>query len=259
MTGDIISKATRKEFREVLVGNTLREIGDIFDIADLKPNLLHDSGMSGQRRTLVEQYYSALNFKSPADMRRLARAYEEVIEQLERAKKTSQDPSQYLQPTIDALLSRMARDGFNFQGARFVSDKLRGGAVSSARLLSLSQESLDEQITKVDEKIDDGDFAGAITNAYSLLETFLKLLLRRLKIAFNENEGDVRKLYSVLATPLKLSPGGENVETVFKPILQGFQSQVGGLYEVANKLSDRHARKYNPAKPYRWAERSAVC
>lgn len=31
-------------------------------------------------------------------------------------------------------------------------------------------------------------------------------------------------------------------------ILQGLKSQVSGLYELANKASDRHARRYNPAR-----------
>ena len=32
-----------------------------------------------------------------------------------------------------------------------------------------------------------------------------------------------------------------------KPILDGFHKLVSGLYEISNKASDRHARRYNPA------------
>jgi hypothetical protein len=46
---------------------------------------------------------------------------------------------------------------------------------------------------------------------------------------------------------LNLDPGGESLESYLKAILGGLQSQVGGLYELANKTSDRHARRYNPA------------
>jgi len=38
------------------------------------------------------------------------------------------------------------------------------------------------------------------------------------------------------------------LESYLKAILQGSVSQIGGLFELANKASDRHARKYNPAR-----------
>ena len=50
-----------------------------------------------------------------------------------------------------------------------------------------------------------------------------------------------------MAGPLKLDPGGESLESYLRAILGGLQSQVAGLYELANTTSDRHARRYNPA------------
>jgi Abortive infection C-terminus len=38
------------------------------------------------------------------------------------------------------------------------------------------------------------------------------------------------------------------LENYLKAILDGLQKQVGGLFQLANKASDRHARCYNPAK-----------
>ena len=38
------------------------------------------------------------------------------------------------------------------------------------------------------------------------------------------------------------------MENYLKAILDGLQKQVGGLFQLANKASDRHARRYNPAK-----------
>ena len=46
---------------------------------------------------------------------------------------------------------------------------------------------------------------------------------------------------------LNLEPKGDHLENHVKAILEGLQRQISGLFEVANKASDRHARRYNPA------------
>lgn len=44
-----------------------------------------------------------------------------------------------------------------------------------------------------------------------------------------------------------IAPKNDTLESYLKAILEGLQRQIGGLFELANKASDRHARKYNPA------------
>ena len=75
----------------------------------------------------------------------------------------------------------------------------------------------------------------------------MKLILREAGVAFNENEGDIRALYRLVREPLRLDPAGDDIAAPFKPILDGLQKLVSGLFEVSNKASDRHARRYNPA------------
>ena len=59
---DIISKKTRLEFREYFVGTTLREISQEFDAADVPLDSEYMPPESGQRRSLIEQYYHAVDF-----------------------------------------------------------------------------------------------------------------------------------------------------------------------------------------------------
>ncbi|MGV2067028.1 abortive infection family protein [Agrobacterium sp. 22-226-1] len=129
----------------------------------------------------------------------------------------------------------------------FVVRSLRSAIVASPSLIKLSEESITEHIAKARQKIEAGDHAGAIASAYTLVEEFLKQLLRKTGTAFNENEGDIRALYKLLAEPLHLVPKNDSLESYLKAILEGLQRQIGGLFELANKASDRHARKYNPA------------
>ena len=114
-------------------------------------------------------------------------------------------------------------------------------------LAAISHDAVNEQVSKANRRIATGDFAGAIASSYTLTEHLLKLILREADINFSENEGDIRALYRLVREPLNLNPGGEDIAAHLKPILDGFQKLVSGIYELSNKASDRHARRYNPA------------
>jgi hypothetical protein len=243
MTKEPISKATRTEFRELLMGLVLRDIDTIFEAGGFSPKLDFAPNVSGQRRSLVEQYYANIDFRSPDAVRGLLITYAEAIDRYKRAHKTAMSADE-IADRIDPSLRRMARDGFSYENGNFRS---QGPGVLTSRLSDISAVLISEQIDKARAKVDAGDSAGAITNAYTLVEGLLKEILRRHAVPFNDKEGDIRALYQLAADPLNLNPKGENLESYLKTILQGLKSQVAGLYELANKASDRHARRYHPA------------
>jgi Abortive infection C-terminus len=245
MSRELISKTTRNEFRELLTGYTLREIEMAFDAGNLAPRAGYQPTVAGQRRGLVEAYYADIDFSSVADVKKLLAVYEEVIENLKQA--TERQPENNHSATINSLLRRMERDGFRYEFGRFTSDVLKVSVVHAPSLVQLTEASIQEQVEKAHYKIANGDAAGAIANAYTLVEEFLKQLLRKTGTAFNESEGDIRALYKAATGPLHLDPKGESLENYLKTILEGIQRQLSGLFEVANKASDRHARRYNPA------------
>ena len=245
MSRELVSKATRNEFREILTGFVLREIDMIFEAAGLEPLAGFEPQVNGQRRGLVEAYYANIDFSSHTDVRKVLAAYEELIEQLTQIQDRVMNP-EAVEATIRALLHRIERDGFRFENGRFVSDALNLAIVHAPSLIKLTEASITEHIEKARHKIETGDNAGAITSAYTLVESFLKELLRRTATPFNENEGDIRALYKIATAPLNLEPKGDHLESYLKAILEGLQRQIGGLFEVANKAGDRHARRYNP-------------
>lgn len=245
MRREFISRATRNEFREVLVGFTLREIDMFFEAGGLSPKANYEPAVGGARRSSVETYYANIDFSSVANIRKLLTAYEEIIEALQRAQDA--EPNDRLRATVNNLLRRMECDSFRYQNGHFVSDLLDAAIVHTPTLVQLTEESIHEHVEKARHKISNGDAAGAIGNAYTLVEEFLKQLLRKTGTAFNESEGDIRALYRLLAEPLNLAPKNESLESYLKTILEGIQRQIAGLFEVANKASDRHARRYNPA------------
>lgn len=129
---------------------------------------------------------------------------------------------------------------------RFEVRPLGNNVIAPTSLVAISHEAITEQVRKANQKIEVGDYSGAITNAYTLVEHLLKLLLTETATNFKETEGDIRSLYKSLQPSLNLDPA--KLEEPLKPIVGGLQSMIGGLYEMANKGSDRHARKFNPAR-----------
>jgi hypothetical protein len=245
MSRELISKATRNDFREVLVGFTLHEIDMVFESGGITPRSDYSPQISGARRCLVEKYYVNINFSDPVDVRKVARAFGELMLQL-KSRSPWSDGGNYLE-TINRLTSRMEQDGFRFEKGKFLADAKRLSPLETPALIALTEESIAEHLEKAKAKIETGDLAGAITNAYTLVEEFLKEILRQTGTTFNQNEGDIKVLYNLAAIPLNLNPKGENLEGHLRTILQGLKSLIAGLYEVANKASDRHARKYKLA------------
>jgi hypothetical protein len=66
---EFISPLLRNDFREFCVSNfVLRQIGDVFSMAGIKHGSLpRDRIISGQRRTLVEEYYASVNWHNQSD------------------------------------------------------------------------------------------------------------------------------------------------------------------------------------------------
>jgi hypothetical protein len=80
---ELLSPLLRNDFREFCVTYfVLRQIHDIFDMAGLKPGKLSSNQViSGQRRTLVEEYYAAINWNSEQDTNKFLKVLEYAFAQ----------------------------------------------------------------------------------------------------------------------------------------------------------------------------------
>lgn len=216
-----------------------------FEVANLEPDFTHVSRVDGQRRSLIEQYYKNIDFSSPEEAKKLIVAYEYVIDFLVRHQANVVNPEEF-QETIDELISCMASDGCEFKNGKFFLAASMKSAVLSSSMLKLEEASVNEHIKKANQKIEQGDYAGAITNCYTLVECMLKKLLQEMGVDFKQHEGDIRELYKLLSPSMNLNPHGENVESYLKQILGGLKSLISGLFSLSNKGSDRHHRKFTP-------------
>lgn len=135
MNRDLISKRTRNEFREFLVGWTLREIETEFDSADMACDKSHAPEVSGQRRSLVEQYYNALDFTKPDDVRRLLTAYASILEKAESTFPTAVGGEEVCR-SITRLKAQLSKDGFAFRDGKITA------AAAGARVVFESRQSV---------------------------------------------------------------------------------------------------------------------
>ena len=91
------------------------------------------------------------------------------------------------------------------------------------------------------------DPEGAITVARTLLETVCKHILEAAEEEYDD-DADLPKLYGQAAKKLNLSPS-QHSEQVFKQILGGCHTVVGGLGAMRNRHSDAHGKNRSGTKP----------
>jgi len=177
---ELISGKTRTEFREFLVGWTLRQIESEFSAAGLEPDRSYDPQLGGQRRELVEQYYHRLDFTDAGDIEKVLQVYEAILIDSEGqiANPRPQGPDAViLKQEYDKLLAWLRRDGYEF-----VDGRLRpkcGDAVLrhlSAATKHIDAEYLAVQIGRLAEAVE-GDPDLAIGQAKELVETCCKTIL----------------------------------------------------------------------------------
>lgn len=120
--------------------------------------------------------------------------------------------------------------------------------ITTSNIAKLSDDYIKAKLQKAERRILEKDYSGAITISASLTESILKLLLDEMDVAYKPDLGDIRKLYDLVKTPLGLNPSGESIDSALKPIMDGFQKLIAGLYNISNKAGDRHRAKYSPAK-----------
>lgn len=174
----------------------------------------------------------------------------------------------------EALNPRLWMDGFNgnvedaaeklnellqYDGYEIIKDgsfykvrELSGSIVEVEKAFDesseLSELLIEEQIRKCREKIELGDYSGAITNARSLIEAVCVKIESEFDSEPKENDGDLNKLFNRVKKLLNLDPSRKDISDSLKQVLSGLSSIVSGLASMRNKMSDAHAGNYKPSR-----------
>lgn len=112
----------------------------------------------------------------------------------------------------------------------------------------LSEILIEEQIQKCREKVEVGDYSGAITNARSLVEAVCVKIEADLDPNALGNDGDLVKLFNRVRKLLNLDPSRQDISESLKQVLSGLSNIINGLAAMRNKMSDAHGVAYKPSR-----------
>jgi abortive infection Abi-like protein len=226
------SVRTRQLFREFLVGTVLRYIDDVFTGAGIKQGtVLPERLPSGQRRSLVEEYYAGIDWNSSRDVAKLLRAFEHVLFDA-----ADSDEKQ-------RLVKALRLDGFVVDDAGRINPPA----------------SLDLGIDR-DSLVDAEAFAGyerrilenvgsdpelAIGSSKELVEAVCKLLLEDAGIDL-DTSWTAEQLFKQALKTLDLSvdevPESKAGAESIKKVLRGMHQAVIGTAELRNRFGTGHGR-----------------
>lgn len=243
MARELISKRTRITFREHLVSWTLGEIDDAFDGQDISRSTDYDPPLSGQRRSRVEQYYHSLDFRKPADVRKVLKVYEEILDELATSQRWEPADRQAL---LARLVKTLHSDGYHYQNGRLVTVASNPGIAelhSIATAMDIPH--LHQQIERMVQAVD-SDPRLAIGTAKELIETTCKTILTDRGKTL-EGTWDVMELVKATRKELQLSPDdipdqAKAADTI-KRLLNNLATVVQGLAELRQPYGTGHGQQ----------------
>jgi hypothetical protein len=181
MSRDLISKKTRCEFREWLVGWTLRTINELFDNHNVKLGSL-DSLPSGERRARVECYYASIDWNKPQDIRRMLDVYEDVLIEIP----LTQDEEK------QKLIRCLEKDGYRYNNSRIDNQALDSALIETILTIE-NTEHLHLYIDRINKSIET-DPSLAIGSTKELIEATLKTILNGCNAEYDDKKDDIPRL-----------------------------------------------------------------
>jgi len=222
-----------------------------FDAADVPFDEHYNPKTSGERRSLVEKYYHAVDWSNWKDVRKVLSVYESVLNHLESL---SEGRVEWAEQTFRYLRRWIERDGYLYKDGRLVSV---GKEQTLEELLEITAQfdmlELYRQIERMKAAVED-DPGLAIGTAKELLETTCKTILEERGIQIDENP-DIAKLVKETRRSLGLIPdtipNSAKGAEIIRRLLSNLGNIAQGLGELRNLYGTGHgkhgrARGLNP-------------
>ena len=158
---------------------------------------------------------------------------------------TGADPDNF-DKIIKPINDYLRFDGYELKkvGDFYKVHDLKGIVVEPQTVKGLNHEFIQEQISKCHNKIDQGDFNGAITNARSLAEAVMIEIIEQHEGKEIKSDGKLENLYKQVKKILNLTIDPKVLPPTVIQILSGLDSITVGLAGLSNNLGDRHANKF---------------
>ncbi|MGA2137603.1 MAG: abortive infection family protein [Verrucomicrobiia bacterium] len=243
---------TRHIFREYMVNCwTLRQISDEFDAAKVPCRLKYEPHDTGQKRSLVEQYYHGVKWSDWRDVKKVLKVYEgvlrSVLELEELAGRTTYGSNQAdaARMTFKRMIDTLSRDGLQWIDGRIMTGAgmpLLDGIKEAAA--EFDAKHLADQIRRMEQSIE-SDPALAIGTAKELVETCCKTILA-VRGKPVTGTPDIPTLTKETLKELKLVPDGipESARggDVIKRLLSNLGTIGNGLAELRGLYGTGHGK-----------------
>ena len=216
-----------------------------FDAADVPCDLNYQPTTSGQRRSLVEQYYHAVDWSKWSDVRKVLTVYENLLSQLEELDSAFQRNG-YAQTTFKSLKKWIEKDGFHYSGGKLTPVlKHQGLQEISEAATTFDAPELHRQIQRLQNAVEE-DPALAIGTAKELVETTCKTILDARGIQYSEDD-DLTKLVKQARKALGLIP--ENIPHAAKGAesIRRLLSNLGGIAQGMCELRNLYGTGHGKA------------
>ena len=121
----------------------------------------------------------------------------------------------------------------------------KGIIVEPETVNNVDENFIQEQLKKCNDKIESGDFNGAITNSRSLAEAVMIHIIEEYDGKEIKNDGNIENLYKTVKKILKITIDKDILPQTIIQIISGLDSITSGLAGLSNNSGDRHANKFN--------------
>jgi hypothetical protein len=228
------------------VGWTLGAISDLFHDHGFSADYDHDPRTSGERRSLVEQFYANVDWADHDDVERMLGVFEALLDDAERTEQT--DPDAAAAGWSEQFVRMLARDGVERDDAGRL--RPRWVSLSSETIGGLPADSaIPMLLRRMWDSIDDNPDA-AIGAAKEVVEATAKFLL----IRGGESVASAETMPSLIARAQRLldvhvttiDPGKDGAETI-RSILGALTQVALGVNELRRDYGTGHGRPTRPS------------
>lgn len=166
------------------------------------------------------------------------------------------DPRNYLgtqfnvEEVINLLNGFLQPDGFELEKSRdtFRVSSQTHDIIVAETTSGLERSFIQAHLTKCDKKYSEGDYAGAITNARSLVESVMLEVFEAVSGDKHEYDGDLTKLYRQIQKLMSFDPSRQDIDDCLRQMFSGLTSIVVGISTARNKMGDAHATDFKAEK-----------
>ncbi len=248
---ELLAKSVRIAFRNMCSGIYLGAIRDMFESEGFAPDLDHNPTVSGDRRSLVEQYHAAIRWDDPGQVARVLKVYSRAL----RGHGLAVDSADSRWASdAEQLIRELTDQGFRVDdhgNILFPAGQLDRGVTLDGYALLSDPDHLARRIERMETAVlKDPD--AAIGDAKELVESVCKMILEEGGESPDKNL-NLPALYKKTSKLLRLDvesvPASAKGSAAAHQVLRSLAAAVQGMAELRNQIGTGHGRtRRSPAE-----------